>query len=110
MSIFSKESRERAQQEIDQLDQQRIDAKYSLPGSAAGAATVEYHVDALRESLIGGKFSAEGLGKLLNARARQGWSLKQIAEADVKGRLGPGGVDGLLAIFERPLVQEPTAR
>jgi hypothetical protein len=45
--------------------------------------------------------SADKLEKLLNEHARQGWRLKAITSADVKGRVGPGGTEGLLVTFER---------
>lgn len=61
----------------------------------------EYKVVEVREKMIGGKVSGERLEKLLNEHARQGWQLKAITSADVKGRLGPGGVEGLLVTFER---------
>jgi hypothetical protein len=61
----------------------------------------EYRVVQLREKLIGGKMSADKLEKLLNEHARQGWRLKAITSADVKGRVGPGGTEGLLVTFER---------
>ncbi len=63
----------------------------------------EYKVVELREKLIGGKMSGGKLEKVLNEHARQGWQLKAITSVDVKGRLGPGGVDGLLVTFERAL-------
>lgn len=63
----------------------------------------EYKVVEVREKLIGGKMSGEKLEKLLNDHARQGWQLKAITLAEVKGRLGPGGVEGLLVTFERSL-------
>jgi hypothetical protein len=63
----------------------------------------EYHVIQLREGLIGGKLSDDKLEKLLNKEAARGWQLKAITAADVKGRVGPGGVDGLLVTFERPV-------
>jgi hypothetical protein len=62
----------------------------------------EYRVVQLRESMIGGKLSPDKLEKVLNEEARSGWRLKSITAADVKGRIGPGGVDGLLVTFERP--------
>jgi Domain of unknown function (DUF4177) len=62
----------------------------------------EYRVIQLRESLIGGKLSADKLEEILNDEARKGWMVKAITSAD-KGRVGPGGVDGLLVTFERPL-------
>jgi Domain of unknown function (DUF4177) len=65
-------------------------------------ARYEYRVLQLRESLIGGKLSAEKLEKLLNKEAGDGWQLKAITSVDVKGRVGPGGVDGLLVTLERP--------
>ena len=61
----------------------------------------EYKVVEVREGMIGGKLSGEKLQALLNEHARQGWQLKAITSAEVKGRIGPGGVDGLLVTFER---------
>jgi uncharacterized protein DUF4177 len=61
----------------------------------------EYQVMQIRESMIGGKFSPDKLERLLNDEARQGWQLKAITSTDVKGRIGPGGVEGLLITFER---------
>lgn len=63
----------------------------------------EYKVAQLREGLIGGKISGDKLEKVLNEHARQGWQLRAITAVDVKGRIGPGGVDGVLATFERPV-------
>lgn len=65
----------------------------------------EYRVLQLRESLIGGKLSDDKLERILNDQARDGWQLKAITSAEVKGRVGPGGVDGLLVTFERPVGQ-----
>ncbi len=62
----------------------------------------EYRVLQLRESLMGGKLSDDKLEKVLNSEAADGWQLKAITAAEVKGRVGPGGVDGLLITFERP--------
>jgi hypothetical protein len=61
----------------------------------------EYKVLELREKLLGGKMSGDKLERILNDHAEQGWQLKAITSAEVKGRLGPGGVDGLLVTFER---------
>jgi hypothetical protein len=36
-------------------------------------------------------------------RAAQGWQLKATTSVEVKGRVGPGGVEGLLVTFERPV-------
>lgn len=63
----------------------------------------EYKVLELREKMIGGKMSAERLEKVLNEYASKGWQLKDITAADVKGRIGPGGVEGLLVTFERQI-------
>jgi hypothetical protein len=51
--------------------------------------------------LIGGKMSGTKLEKLLNEHATDGWRLKAITAVEVKGRVGPGGVDGVLITFER---------
>ncbi len=61
----------------------------------------QYKVVELREKMIGGKMSGDRLEKVLNEHASQGWQLKAITSADVKGRMGPGGVEGLLVTFER---------
>ena len=65
------------------------------------AAVYEYKVVEIREKMIGGKMSGPKLEQLLNENARQGWQLRTITSADVKGRMGPGGVEGLLITFER---------
>lgn len=60
-----------------------------------------YKVVEVREKMIGGKMSGEKLEQLLNDHAAQGWRLKAITAAEIKGRVGPGGVEGLLVTFER---------
>ncbi|MDK3257886.1 DUF4177 domain-containing protein [Blastococcus capsensis] len=67
-------------------------------------ARYKYEVEELREGLIGGKMSGGKLEKVLNQHAREGWQLKAITSVEVKGRIGPGGVDGVLVTFERPVV------
>ncbi|MEV6876552.1 DUF4177 domain-containing protein [Amycolatopsis sp. NPDC051128] len=62
-----------------------------------------YKVVEVREKLVGGKMSGGKLEKLLNDHAADGWQLKTITSAEVKGRVGPGGVDGLLVTFEKPV-------
>ncbi len=62
-----------------------------------------YKVVEVREKLLGGKMSGDKLEKLLNDHAQDGWQLKAITATEVKGRVGPGGVDGLLVTFERPV-------
>jgi Domain of unknown function (DUF4177) len=65
------------------------------------AERYEYKVLELREKMFGGKMSGDKLEQALNQHASQGWRLKSITSADVKGRVGPGGVEGLLVTFER---------
>ena len=67
------------------------------------AARYQYEVVELREGLVGGKMSGDKLQKVLNEHARDGWQLKAITSVEVKGRVGPGGVEGLLVTFERPV-------
>jgi len=67
------------------------------------AARYEYKVEQIREGMIGGKMSGDKLEDLLNDRARDGWQLKAITSVEVKGRIGPGGVEGVLVTFERPV-------
>ena len=61
----------------------------------------EYRVLELRENRIGGALSGDKLEEILNDEAREGWMLKSITHADVKGRVGPGAVEGLILTFER---------
>jgi Domain of unknown function (DUF4177) len=61
----------------------------------------EYRVVEVREGLVGGKMSGDKLERLLNEQGRDGWQLKAITSVEVKGRIGPGGVEGLLVTFER---------
>jgi hypothetical protein len=63
----------------------------------------EYRVIELREKRIGGALSGDKLEEILNDEAREGWMLKSITHADVKGRVGPGAVEGLIITFERPV-------
>jgi len=67
------------------------------------AARYEYKVAELREGMVGGKMSGSKLEKVLNEHAAEGWQLKAITAVEVKGRIGPGGVEGVLVTFERPL-------
>jgi hypothetical protein len=64
----------------------------------------EYKVVELREGMLGGKMSGDKLEKVLNEHAGKGWQLKAITAVEVKGRVGPGGVEGVLVTFERPVV------
>ena len=67
------------------------------------AQRYEYRVVEIREGLIGGKMSGDKLEDVLNKHAREGWQLKAITSVEVKGRIGPGGVEGVLITFERPV-------
>lgn len=60
-----------------------------------------YKVVELREKMMGGKMSGDKLEHVLNEHAEQGWRLRAVTSTDVKGRVGPGGVEGLLVTFER---------
>jgi predicted ABC-type sugar transport system permease subunit len=61
----------------------------------------EYKVVELREGMLGGKMSGAKLEKVLNEHAAAGWQLRAITAVEVKGRVGPGGVDGVLVTLER---------
>ncbi len=67
------------------------------------AQRYEYKVIELREGLVGGKMSGSKLQNALNEHASQGWQLRAITAVEVKGRLGPGGVEGVLVTLERPI-------
>lgn len=65
-------------------------------------ARFQYKVETVRSSMVGDKIDSGNLEDLLNERAEEGWQLKSLTETQVKGRIGPGGTEGLLAVFERP--------
>jgi predicted ABC-type sugar transport system permease subunit len=67
------------------------------------AARYEYKVEEIREGMLGGKMSGDKLERVLNDNAGGGWQLKAITAVEVKGRVGPGGVEGVLVTFERPV-------
>ena len=67
------------------------------------AQRYEYKVETVRSSMVGDKIDSGDLEDLLNERAEEGWQLKSLTETQVKGRIGPGGTEGLLAVFERPV-------
>lgn len=67
------------------------------------AQRYEYLVVEIREGLLGGKMSGDKVEEVLNEKARNGWQLKAITAVEVKGRVGPGGTEGMLATFERPV-------
>ena len=62
-----------------------------------------YTVVELREGMVGGKMSGPKLEQVLNEHAAHGWQLRAITSVEVKGRVGPGGVEGLLVTFEQPV-------
>lgn len=62
---------------------------------------MEYKVVEVREGIIGGKLSGQKLEKILNDHAARGWRYKSMTSVEVKGRVGPGGVDGLVIVFEK---------
>ena len=51
---------------------------------------------------MGDKIHSGGVEDTLNELARDGWKLKSLTATQGKGRIGPGGTEGLLAVFERP--------
>lgn len=67
------------------------------------AQRYEYNVETIRSSMVGDKMDSGAVEKRLNDRARDDWQLKSLIATQVKGRVGPGGTEGLLAVFERPI-------
>ena len=63
----------------------------------------EYKVETIRSSMVGDKMDSDSVEEELNDQAREGWQLKSLTATQVKGRIGPGGTEGLLAVFERPV-------
>lgn len=64
----------------------------------------EYRVIEVREGLTGeGAISGANLQDLLNEHARDGWRLVTITPAQVRGRIGPAPVEGVIVTLERRL-------
>jgi Domain of unknown function (DUF4177) len=62
-----------------------------------------YKVVEMREKMFTGRMSGEVIEQVLNDHAAQGWQVKAITAADVKGKIGPSGVGGLLITFEKQI-------
>ena len=67
------------------------------------AARFEYRVVEFRDGIVDGKLSGPTLQQVLNEHARDGWRLVAITSSEVRGRIGPSAVEGLLVTFERPV-------
>jgi hypothetical protein len=63
----------------------------------------QYKVAIVRDTIIGNKVSEDKLEKTLNEYAVQGWRCINITPTEVKGRVGPGGVGGLMVTFEKQI-------
>ena len=70
----------------------------------AGHRFLEYKVVFVRETLVGDKINTTKLEGTLNQWAQEGWHIRTVTSASVSGRMGPGGVDGLIVTFERALL------
>ncbi len=62
----------------------------------------EYLVVEIRETMMGDRMSGDKVQDVLNDKAQDGWQLRTLTAGEVRGRVGPGGTEGLLATFERP--------
>jgi hypothetical protein len=62
----------------------------------------EYKVVELREGLLGARCPVTSLRRSLTTMPTTGGSSRPSTAVEVKGRVGPGGVDGELVTFERP--------
>jgi len=72
---------------------------------AQGHEPYEYGVVTLRSTLVGDKMNVADLQKTLNQWGANGWRVRSIVETQVSGRVGPGGVEGLIIVFERRVTQ-----
>jgi hypothetical protein len=67
------------------------------------AQRYEYKAETIRSSMVGDRMDSGAVKNLLNDHAREGWQLRSLTATQAKGRIGPGGTGGLLAVFERPV-------
>jgi hypothetical protein len=72
---------------------------------AAEGRLYEYAIEVVRETLVGDRINTDALKQLLTRYSESGWRLKTCTETSVKGRMGPGGVSGLILIFERKVLE-----
>ena len=63
----------------------------------------EYMVLELRERLLTDTHAGNRLERTLNEHAAEGWQVKAITPASVRGRSGLGSRDALLITLERPV-------
>jgi Domain of unknown function (DUF4177) len=70
-----------------------------------GYELYEYRVVPVRSTLVGDKMNVGDLQGTLDQWSAQGWRVRSIVETQVSGRVGPGGVGGLIIVFERRLTQ-----
>jgi len=66
------------------------------------AQRFEYQVETVRSSMVGDKMDSGAVEKAVNDRKANGWQLKSLTATQVKGRIGPGGSEGLLAVYDIP--------
>ena len=70
-----------------------------------GYELFEYPVVPVRSTLVGDKMNVGEVQGTLDQWSAQGWRVRSIVETQVAGRVGPGGVGGLIIVFERRLSQ-----
>lgn len=70
------------------------------PGSGTSTAMFEYKVVGVRQKKTSGTMSAAMLQAVLNEHAAEGWQLRALTSADMKGMAGK--TEGVLLTFERP--------
>ena len=70
-----------------------------------GYELYEYRVIPIKSTLIGDKMDVSQVEGTINQWAAQGWHVRSVVETQVAGRVGPGGVGGLIILFERRLTQ-----
>lgn len=83
---------------------QASDGKWYPPQPAQGTTYAgpryAFKVLELRETVFTGKNSGAELERILNEWGAVGWEVKSIVKGSVSGRLGPGGVGGMLVTLQ----------
>jgi hypothetical protein len=63
---------------------------------------VEYRVEIVRSKIVGDRVDQGEVALMMNDVAAEGWRFTFALDTEVKARVGPGGMSGVMLFFERP--------
>lgn len=63
---------------------------------------VEYRCEIVRSRVVGDRVDHHEVALAMNDVAAEGWRFTFALDTEVKARVGPGGMSGVMLFFERP--------